>query len=587
MALTLAQLTNPKTAAQMRQQLYDGLQGRGVVTKTGTGTGALTVSGAPLAGYAAQVKISSSGEPGAAQFQYSLDGGVTWSTAATIPSSGAYGLGTTGASVTFAAGPSGAGTSFVAGDLFTFSLTFPTCPVTSWQDGSTPRVIVDVDAQELADLTSIVAAIARGGFVTTQPGVTGASGSWLDLLGQNFYGVSRNLALATVGTVTLTDAQSAGPFTIAPGQIWLGSTTSLSTSTPLRFLNTTGGTLPKGGALTLTVAAEMPGSAYNVANGAITTLLTTLPGVTANNPDPGSGSWVTSQGTDQESDLAYSTRLQGKWPSIGIGATATTYDYWARTASSEVTRTKVAVDTALAVPVNAAFTAGAGTLATGTYYYRVVATKGQGATLPSTETSFALTGPGGVNVNWGQVAGADGYQVFGRTTGAEQLLATIVGGSITTWLDNGSVTPSGAMPTVATNPVGGQVNIWLAGSSGAVSAAAVTAVQTYLAARLPLGSVQATANTTGTAITIAGTVYVAAASLATAQAAVATAMQALIANTPIGGTLYLSQVIEQLNLPSGVRNTANVTVNGAAADLALSSSSVATGPTLSLTWVTF
>ena len=97
-------------------------------------------------------------------------------------------------------------------------------------------------------------------------------------------------------------------------------------------------------------------------------------------------------------------------------------------------------------PVNAAFTAGSGTLVAGTYYYRVTALTADGTqTLPSVETSLVLAATGGVNVNWGAVTGATGYNVYGRSTGAELLIATL--GNVTTYLDDGSITPAGAMPT--------------------------------------------------------------------------------------------------------------------------------------------
>lgn len=98
----------------------------------------------------------------------------------------------------------------------------------------------------------------------------------------------------------------------------------------------------------------------------------------------------------------------------------------------------------LATPVNVAFTAGAGTLPIATYYYRVSAINAIGETLASTETSLALGVIGGVNVNWGAVAGATGYKVYGRSTGAELLIATV--GAVATYLDGGSITPAGALP---------------------------------------------------------------------------------------------------------------------------------------------
>ncbi|MFA5803661.1 MAG: hypothetical protein WC879_03365 [Melioribacteraceae bacterium] len=107
--------------------------------------------------------------------------------------------------------------------------------------------------------------------------------------------------------------------------------------------------------------------------------------------------------------------------------------------------------TTIAAPVNAAFTAGAGTLAIGTYYYRVTALTPAGETTPSAETSLALAAIGGVNVNWGAVAGATGYKIYGRSTGAELLIASV--GAVTTYLDNGSITPAGAMPIVNTTGI--------------------------------------------------------------------------------------------------------------------------------------
>lgn len=103
---------------------------------------------------------------------------------------------------------------------------------------------------------------------------------------------------------------------------------------------------------------------------------------------------------------------------------------------------------ALATPVNAAFSTATtgGTLAAATYYYRVSALDANGETLASPETSQVTTGATStVTVNWGAVPGATGYKVYGRTTGAELLIATV--GNVTTYTDTGSVTPAGALPT--------------------------------------------------------------------------------------------------------------------------------------------
>lgn len=128
---------------------------------------------------------------------------------------------------------------------------------------------------------------------------------------------------------------------------------------------------------------------------------------------------------------------------------------WGESMPSEETNI---VTVQVATPTNEAFTDGAGTLAPDTYYYRVSAINAVGETLASTETSHVLAGTGGVNVNWGAVSGATGYKIYGRTTGAELLMATV--GAVTTWLDDGSVTPSGVLP--ASNTTNGLNVNWVA-----------------------------------------------------------------------------------------------------------------------------
>jgi uncharacterized phage protein gp47/JayE len=209
-------------------------------------------------------------------------------------------------------------------------------PVTSWRAGDVARTLVEIDAQALAEFTSLRASIAKGGLLHT------AAGAWLTLLAAEVYAITRNAAVATRGTVVLTAAADAGPYTIAPGQLWFTSTGGLRYQTA----NTVNVTLAKGGTLSLTVQAESPGATYNVANGTITTLATPLAGVTCNNPDPGGGSWVTTSGVDEESDASLVSRCEARWPESGFGSPAASYDLWARTADATITRTKVVADAA-------------------------------------------------------------------------------------------------------------------------------------------------------------------------------------------------------------------------------------------------
>ncbi len=332
---SLSDLISPRSKEALRAQLLQALQGVGFVAQSGAGTGSITAKGVAAVTATVELRIVGPGELGSATFQYSLDGGGTWSALQQVPVAGVFSLPGTGATVVFAAGSDASSASFLAGDLAGFELAVPTLPTTAWQPGTVPLTLVENDAYALEDLGQLIAAIAAGGFVDY------AQGPWLDLLAWNVYGLTRRPAVSTKGLIVLTDAAGAGPFDIALGQLWVAS------GDGKRFVNSSAGTLPKGGTLTLEVTAESPGLAWNVGNNAIATMVTALPGVAVANPDPGTGTWWTQAGNDQEGDASLRARCKTRWATLAVGATADAYTFWARNASSAVTRTKV---TASSVP---------------------------------------------------------------------------------------------------------------------------------------------------------------------------------------------------------------------------------------------
>ena len=106
----------------------------------------------------------------------------------------------------------------------------------------------------------------------------------------------------------------------------------------------------------------------------------------------------------------------------------------------------------LATPKNilAATFATGGSLAAGTYSYRVTAYNTNGETLAS--IAVAITVPIGTSTNevelsWDAVTGATGYKIYGRTAGTELLIATATSAAYT---DTGESTPSGTLPTAST-----------------------------------------------------------------------------------------------------------------------------------------
>lgn len=132
--------------------------------------------------------------------------------------------------------------------------------------------------------------------------------------------------------------------------------------------------------------------------------------------------------------------------------------------------------TAVSTPTNATFTtatSGGTCLDTTNYYYRVAALNSNGTTLASTETSIT-TGASGSNINtvtvkWVGVIGATSYKVYGRSTGAELLIGTVSSNNTNSFVDDCTVTPSGALPaantTVGLAALAGGASIGSSGST--------------------------------------------------------------------------------------------------------------------------
>lgn len=199
------------------------------------------------------------------------------------------------------------------------------------------------------------------------------------------------------------------------------------------------------------------------------------------NNSTGAASTMTAASGTVEAKTAAATNISAtisEVMQVASGASATP------TATASVTGSWVVTTLAIApimnlVPTTATATTG-GTLTAATYYYRVCATNGVGgngvgSSLPCAEISQVVpagTSTNTVTISWAQVAGATGYKVYGRTTGAEQLIGTVALGSTLSFLDDGTVSPSGALPIVDTSVDTGQlINgtvVVNAGSAGVV-----------------------------------------------------------------------------------------------------------------------
>lgn len=193
--------------------------------------------------------------------------------------------------------------------------------VANWRTGGPYRTFLRVGSVALEQLYNVAQAFAGSGFIDY------ATKDWLTLLCKSLFFEDRAPALFTAGTVTLTNAAGAGPYTVAAGGV------IVATASGLRYRSTADVTVPAGGSATVAVRAESPGSKYNVGLNAIDRLVTpTLLGLSASNP---AADWITSAGADVESDERLRTRCKAKWGTLGTGSPDGAYVVWALAASAE------------------------------------------------------------------------------------------------------------------------------------------------------------------------------------------------------------------------------------------------------------
>jgi hypothetical protein len=107
----------------------------------------------------------------------------------------------------------------------------------------------------------------------------------------------------------------------------------------------------------------------------------------------------------------------------------------------------------VAAPVATATAGSGGTLAAGTYAYRVVAYLPCGnnttcRSAASAEVKATTSASGSVTVKWPAISGATSYRIYGRTAGAANQYWTA---TTTTFVDSGAAGTSGSAPTSAGN----------------------------------------------------------------------------------------------------------------------------------------
>jgi hypothetical protein len=204
-------------------------------------------------------------------------------------------------------------------------------PTDAWEPTTDARALVEVEATAQAKTEKIRASVAQAGFLSSR-------GDWQDATGSGFFDLARAPATKTVGILEITEA-GGGPLTNRSAR-----TVRAVSDTGQYFVNRDAFSVGTGQTIEVTFLAEVAGSSGNVANGSITTFQTSLPGYTCNNPDQGTGSWITTPGANAEGDDDYEQRMRDQWSTIGAGGNAAAVR--ARVGAYDATLTRIFVDDA-------------------------------------------------------------------------------------------------------------------------------------------------------------------------------------------------------------------------------------------------
>jgi hypothetical protein len=150
-------------------------------------------------------------------------------------------------------------------------------PANNWVPGGVFSTILTVVCWFFAGFSQIISSAINGMFLGT------ASGGWLTALAYYLYGVTRQQATYGTTSYTLTNT-SGGVYAFAAGQFKAQAGSNGNVFSNVGSLTLASGTPASPSTATFTIQAIAPGSLGGAPAGAITTLVTSLTGVTGTNP---------------------------------------------------------------------------------------------------------------------------------------------------------------------------------------------------------------------------------------------------------------------------------------------------------------
>lgn len=175
---------------------------------------------------------------------------------------------------------------------------------TSWQEGSVPLALVEIGAEVWSQVSNVAVFLKSMALNDTSEGES------LTRFARSHYDNTRAGALATQRRITLSCSATEGPYGIGLGELVIAHADG-ATFRNVAGLVTYPVVLPSGGSVALLFEAEVAGEHANVATGTVTTLITTLSGVTV------TSDVTVREGIDEESDPRLRARNSSKWAGLG------------------------------------------------------------------------------------------------------------------------------------------------------------------------------------------------------------------------------------------------------------------------------
>lgn len=424
-------------------------------------------------------------------------------------------------------------------------------PVQSWQTGGVERTRLMAIATVLADVSgNYIPTIAGAGFLDY------AETDWLRLTASQTYSLPYNAASQTKGTIRLTAAAGAGPYTIVAGDL-----IAAFGATGNRYINNAGGVLAAGpSTLDLSFTAEFAGSSYaDPSSSGSISLVNPLPGVTMSNV-AGNYSAVTKTGAGTGTVSPSGSPVGSHQVIVRIDSSG----------AAGVAGWSYSLDGA--PYVSAGVVASLANL--GGYGITVTLVDGGSGTSFVTADTHYFTTPG----TWITTQGSDDESdaaLIARCKARWPSLSSVPTKSYYQLLATSVPSVGSQVTQVIVLPdsvINNKVNVIVAGPVGALPGATLTAIQSYLSVRAIGTDTPVVVSPSTLNVTLAATVTVSGSQLTAAQTAIQSAMTAYALGVGINGTIRVSVIIEKIMEVTGVVDVSGVTINGAAANLTLGSS---------------